>query len=76
LREIQRIDWRIFVRPALDEDRLDILPDAPPPQILRDPTPVLRRLLDQTHGIHIHLSDCFLSHQAHIAQISQPTLAL
>jgi hypothetical protein len=75
LREIHRIDWRIFVRPALDEDRVGLVlkPDSHP---LHDPTPVLNRLLDQTHGIHFHLSDCFLNHQARIAQVSQPTLGL
>jgi uncharacterized circularly permuted ATP-grasp superfamily protein/uncharacterized alpha-E superfamily protein len=73
--EIQRIDWRIFVRPALDEDRVDVTP-APLVNIPRDPSPVLNRLLDQTHGIHFHLSDCFLNHQAHISQVTQPTLAL
>jgi uncharacterized alpha-E superfamily protein len=75
LREIHRVDWRVFVRPALDEDRVDVL--APTTiQALRDPTPVLARLLDQTHDIHFHLSDCFLNHQARIAEVSQPTLAL
>lgn len=76
LREIQRIDWRIFVRPAMDEDRVG-LPLAPlNSYVPRDPSSVLRRLLDQTYAIHFHLSDCFLNHQAHIAQLSQPTLAL
>jgi uncharacterized alpha-E superfamily protein len=75
LREIHRIDWRIFVRPALDEDRVDVLAPSTG-QPLRDPTPVLERLLGQTHDIHFHLSDCFLNHQARIAEVSQPTLAL
>jgi uncharacterized alpha-E superfamily protein len=76
LREIQRVDWGIFVRLPLDEDRVGAAVATPALQVPRDPAPVLRRLLDLTHGIHFHLSDCFLNHQAHIAQLSQPTLAL
>jgi hypothetical protein len=75
LHEIQRVDWRIFVRPARDEDQVDVTP-SPLLHTPRDPTPVLNRLLDQTHGIHFHLSDCFLNHQARISQVAQPTLAL
>jgi uncharacterized circularly permuted ATP-grasp superfamily protein/uncharacterized alpha-E superfamily protein len=76
LRDIQRIDWRIFVRPALDEDRVGLRAAVASPHPPRDPSPVLRRLVDQTHAIHFHLSDCFLNHQAHIAQLNQPMLAL
>ncbi len=76
IREIMRVDWKHYVQPLGDEDRIGINPAAAPEEASPEVGPVLSRLLGQTWGIHTHLSDSFLNHQARIAQTSQPTLGL
>ncbi len=76
LRDITRVDWRLFVQPPADEDRVEAVQPAVPRSRTPDLDPLLSRLLSQTLDIHTHISDSFLNHQAHIAQVSQPTLPL
>jgi len=71
---IQRIDWRVFVRPPQEEDR-----PAPRASALSTPpaeglAPLLDSLFAETLGIHDALADSFLNHQARIAAVSQPLL--
>ncbi len=75
-REIMRVDWKHFVQPPADEDRIASDEPAAPQRHASEVEPLLQRLLNQTLEIHTHLSDGFLNHQAHIAQVSQPMLAL
>jgi len=76
LRDITRVDWKLFVQPPVDEDRIATAPADAGRASTPDLEPLLSRLLSQTMEIHTHLSDSFLNHQARIAQVSQPTLAL
>ncbi|MEA3207543.1 MAG: hypothetical protein QOE70_600 [Chthoniobacter sp.] len=70
---IQRIDWRTYVRPPEEEDRLDNVASAPAPA--PDALgPLLDELLSETLGIHDAIADSFLNHQARIAAVTQPLL--
>jgi uncharacterized circularly permuted ATP-grasp superfamily protein/uncharacterized alpha-E superfamily protein len=74
IQQIKRIDWRAFVRASQDEDVP--VPGATATAHVRtdELEPLLHRLLTATMEIHTLLSDGFLSHQARIAQVSQPLL--
>ena len=76
IREIMRVDWKHYVQPLGDEDRIGASAATASAEASPEVGPVLSRLLGQTWGIHTHLSDSFLNHQARIAQSSQPTLGL
>jgi uncharacterized alpha-E superfamily protein len=74
VQRIRRIDWRRFVRPAVDEDqpvRDEIPARAPQTHNLE---PLLQKLLTATLDIHTLIADSFLNHQAHIARAHQPML--
>jgi uncharacterized alpha-E superfamily protein len=75
LRDLQRVDWKPFMHPFTDEDRV-AEPSLLPSQTPHDVAPVLRKLLSEVLDLHFHLADSFLNHQAHISQMSQGLLGI
>ncbi|MDQ3624929.1 MAG: circularly permuted type 2 ATP-grasp protein, partial [Verrucomicrobiota bacterium] len=73
--QIRRIDWELYVRPPQDEDTVESTRTAAPRVRAHDLHPLLQRLLGSTLDIHTLIADSFLNHQAHIARVTQPTLA-
>lgn len=72
--QIQRVDWRAFVRPPAAEDQVATpASDAvgPPSD---DLGPLLTKLLNSTMDTHHLIADSFLNHQAHITAATQPFL--
>jgi uncharacterized alpha-E superfamily protein len=76
IHQIKRIDWRIFVRTADDEDQPGSrATSASATQVRADElAPLLGRLLNSTTEVHTLIADSFLNHQARIAQVTQPLL--
>jgi uncharacterized alpha-E superfamily protein len=72
--QIRRIDWRVFVRSAQDEDQPRSSSDTTLHVQAEELEPLLGRLLNSTMEVHTLISDSFLNHQARIAQVSQPLL--
>jgi hypothetical protein len=71
VQRISRINWAKYVRAPQDEDR--VTPDRATLQQVQaqELEPMLQSLLGATAGMHILISDAFLNHQAHIAQVSE-----
>jgi uncharacterized alpha-E superfamily protein len=74
IRRIQRIEWSPYVPPPSDEDRPAQPDGRRTGERADDLEPLLRELLAKTLELHTVLSDVFLSHQARIAEVSQPLL--
>jgi uncharacterized alpha-E superfamily protein len=72
--QIKRIDWRVFVRTAQDEDKPEMSTSHPAHVRAEELEPLLGRLLSSTMDVHTLIADSFLNHQARIAQVSQPLL--
>ncbi len=73
LQEIASTDWRVFLRETTEDDSPDATRLASTIQAERL-AETLSKLLAETLGIHTLISDCFLSHQANIAEAVQPSL--
>ncbi|MGC3989435.1 MAG: circularly permuted type 2 ATP-grasp protein [Chthoniobacteraceae bacterium] len=73
LHEIAGTDWRIFLRETTEDDSPDATRVASANQAERL-SQTLNKLLSKTLSIHTLITDCFLSHQANIAQAVQPSL--
>ena len=71
---LKRIDWTDYVRQPQDEDRVESGREESRPARPQELEPLLKRLLEATTGMHSHIADTFLNHQARIAQVSQPVL--
>jgi len=74
IHQIKRIDWRVFVRSAQDEDQPGATPATATHVRAEELEPLLGRLLGLTMETHTLIADSFLNHQARIAQVSQPLL--
>ena len=74
IHRLKRIDWTDYVRHTQDEDRVEEGREEPRPARPHDLEPLLQHLLEATAGMHSHIADTFLNHQARIAQVSQPVL--
>jgi uncharacterized alpha-E superfamily protein len=73
IRRIRRIDWKLMLNPAPDEET-PVEEETPQAPRARELASLLAGLLDETAGIHGFISDGFFSHQAHISRGSQPLL--
>ena len=73
LYKVKRLDWATFIRPSANEDEPahKATDQNAQPRAL---TPLLTDLLKSTLSIHDLISDGFFSHQAQIAQRTQPLL--
>lgn len=74
IQRIKRIDWAAFVPLPRDEDRVERRDGRHGTARPQELGPLLKGLLNETLDLHMLIADCFLNHQAHIAQFSQPRL--